>query len=147
MVPSLLLLVPDLFFQARLETAAKRLNLRVLKASTWKEALEQARKSPPAGAVVDLSGKGAASGLRFLEKARAAKGLAGMKTLGFLEHGSAEVAGKARKAGCGTVVTRNALSQDTPGYLRRLVGFARPEPAPAPAKPEKPARLRADEEE
>ena len=122
MAPSILLLVPDLFFQARLETAAKRMDLRVLKAADAKSALEQAKKAAVAGVIVDLGASGKTGVFRFLEKARVDKALAGMRTLGFLDHVRVDLAEKARKAGCGTVVSKGALSMDTQGYLRRLAG-------------------------
>jgi DNA-binding NarL/FixJ family response regulator len=137
MAQTVLLLVPDLFFQARLETAARRMNFRVVKAADWKSALDLAKKGAPSGAVVDLGAPASTGGFRFLEKAKADKSLAGMKSLGFVDHVRTDLAEKARKAGCSTVVTKNALSLDTPGYLRRLMG---PVVTLAPAKPEKPEK-------
>lgn len=143
MAETILLLVPDLFFQARIETAARRMGLRVLKAVTWKAALEVAKKTPPAGVVLDLGAPAAAGPFKFLEKRRADRALAGMRTLGFLDHVRADLAEKARKAGCSTVVTKNALSLDTDGYLRRLTGPVVPL---VPARPEKPPPVPAEEE-
>ena len=134
MAETILLLVPDLFFQARIETAARRMGMKVLKAADWRGALEVAKKTPPAGVVVDLGAPAAAGPFKFLEKRKSDKALAAMKTLGFLDHVRADLAEKARKAGCSTVVSKNALSLDTDGYLRRLTG---PVVAPAPARPEK----------
>src|SRR5258706_3450579 len=118
MPQSLLLLVPDLFFEARIETAARRMGMKVLKAREWKSALEQAReqarKSPPSGAILDLGAPASAGPFRFLERCRKEKSLAGMRTLGFLDHVRADLAEKARRAGCTSVVTKNALSLDTP---------------------------------
>ena len=133
MAETILLLVPDLFFQARIETAARRMGYRILKASDWKKALEAAKKSPPAGVVIDLGAPAAAGPFKFLEKKRSEKSLAAMRTLGFVEHVRADLVEKARKAGCSTVVSKNALSLDTDGYLRRLAG---PPVAPAPTTPE-----------
>lgn len=144
MAQIVLLLVPDLFLQARLETAARRMNFKVIKAGDWKSALELARKTPPAGAVVDLGSPGATGGIRFLERVKGDKSLSGMRTLGFVDHVRTDLAEKARKAGCATVVTKNALSLDTPGYLRRLTG---PVVTLAPPKPEKPARAPARDSE
>lgn len=124
MAETILLLVPDLFFQARIETAARRMGMKVLKASDWKGAVEVSKKTPPAGVVIDLGASVAAGPFKFLEKRRADKALAGMRTLGFLDHVRADLAEKARKAGCSTVVSKNALSLDTDGYLRRLTGPA-----------------------
>jgi DNA-binding response OmpR family regulator len=143
MAETVLLLVPDLFFQARIETAARRMNFRVLKAADWRSALDLAKKTPAAGAVLDLGAPAAAGPFKFLEKARKEKALAGMRILGFLEHVRTDLAEKGRKAGCDPVVTKNALSLDTPGYLRRLVGPTLPLAPPRPEKP-RPAR---DEEE
>ncbi len=142
MAPAILILVPDLFFQARIETAARRMGLRVLKAADAKSALEQARKAAPSGAVVDLGAPGKAGVFRFLQKARADKALSGMRTLGFLDHVRADLAEKAREAGCGTVVSKNALSMDTPGYLRRLTG-----PVAGPVAAPKEEERRPSEEE
>lgn len=141
MPETVLLLVPDLFFQARLETAARRMGLKVVRAADWRAALAAVRKAPPAGVVLDLGASAATGSLRFLEKAGREKSLASMRSLGFLDHVKADLAARARKAGCGTVVTKNALSLDTPGYLRRLTG---PTATLAPARPEK---VRDSEEE
>lgn len=144
MAETILLLVPDLFFQARIETAARRMNFRVLRASDWRGALEQAKKTPPAGVVLDLGAPAACGPFRFLEKARKEKSLANLRTLGFVEHVRTDIAEKARRAGCATVVTKNALSLDTTGYLRRLAG---PVVALAPVRAEKPPPVRDEEEE
>jgi ActR/RegA family two-component response regulator len=143
MAETILLLVPDLFFQARIETAARRMGLRVLKAVTWKAALEVSKKTPPAGVVIDLGAPAAAGPFKFLEKRKSDRALSGMRTLGFLDHVRADLADRARKAGCSTVVSKNALSLDTDGYLRRLTGPVVPL---APARPEKAPPVPAEEE-
>jgi ActR/RegA family two-component response regulator len=143
MAETILLLVPDLFFQARIETAARRMGLKVLKASDWRGALDVAKRTPPSGVVLDLGAPAAAGPFKFLEKRRKEKSLASMRTLGFLEHVRTDLAEKARKAGCSTVVTKNALSVDTDGYLRRLTG---PVIVLAPARPDKPPPVPAEEE-
>jgi len=143
MAETILLLVPDLFFQARIETAARRMGMKVLKAADWRSAVEQSKKSAPAGVVLDLGAPAAAGPFKFLEKRRADKALAAMRTLGFLDHVRTDLAEKARKAGCATVVTKNALSLDTDGYLRRLTG---PVITLAPARPDKPPPVPAEEE-
>ena len=147
---TILLFVPDLFFQARLETAARRMNFKVLKASGWKEAVETVRKSPPAGTVVDLGAPASVGVFRFLEKVKGQKALATMTTLGFLDHVKADLAAKARKAGCSAVVSKNALSMDTPGYLRRLTAAAVAAAPPPPRPPGRPPKNKprvAEEEE
>lgn len=163
MAPTVLLLVPDLFFQARLETGARRLGLKVVRAADWKSALEAARKQPPAAAILDLGASAAAGPFKFLEKLRAEEPLRGIRTLGFLEHVRKDLAERARKAGCGSVVPKGGLSQDTPAYLKKLTagaldlapaasapGAPAPVPkkatAPAPA-PKKPVRTRKRDEE
>jgi ActR/RegA family two-component response regulator len=151
MAQTILLFVPDLFFQARLETAARRMNFKVLKASGWKEAVDTVKKTPPAGTVVDLGAPAAAGVFRFLEKVKGQKALATMTTLGFLDHVRADLAAKARKAGCAAVVSKNALSMDTPGYLRRLtaaaVAAAPPPPRPPGRPPKNKPRVAPEEEE
>lgn len=142
MAETILLLVPDLFFQARIETAARRMGMKVLKASDWKGAVEVSKKTPPAGVVIDLGAPAAAGPFKFLEKRKADKALAGMRTLGFLDHVRADLAEKARKAGCSTVVSKNALSLDTDGYLRRLTG---PVVVLAPPRTEKPPPVPEEE--
>jgi ActR/RegA family two-component response regulator len=144
MAQTVLLLVPDLFFEARLETAARRMGFKVTKAADWKSALEIARKAAPAGAVLDLGASARAGPLKFLDRVKKEKALAGMRTLGFLDHVRADLAEKARKAGCAVVVTKNALSQDTQGYLRRLTG---PVVTLAPPPGGKPVRSAARDEE
>ena len=140
MALTILIFVPDLFFQARLETAARRMNLKVLKAEGWKGALEAAIKTPPAGSVVDLGAPTGAGVFRFLEKAKSTKALADMRTLGFVDHVRADLAEKARKAGCAAVVSKNALSMDTAGYLRRMTAHAAPPPPPTPRPPGRPPK-------
>jgi ActR/RegA family two-component response regulator len=143
MAETILLLVPDLFFQARIETAARRMGLKVLKAADWRGALEAAKRTPPSGVVIDLGAPAAAGPFKFLQKRKADRSLAAMRTLGFLDHVRADLAEKARKAGCTTVVTKNALSLDPAGYLRRLAG---PVITLAPPRPEKPPVVPAEEE-
>lgn len=137
---TILLFVPDLFFQARLETAARRMNFKVLKASGWKEAVETVKKSLPAGTVVDLGAPAAAGVFRFLEKVKGQKSLATMTTLGFVDHLRADLTAKARKAGCSAVISKNALSMDTPGYLRRLTAAAAAQAPPPPRPPGRPPK-------
>ena len=141
MPQTILILVPDLFFQARIETAARRMNFRVLKASDGKSALEQAVKYAPTGVVLDLGAPAAAGVFKFLDRAKGEKSLSAMTSLGFLDHVRAALAEKARKAGCTTVVSKGALSMDTPGYLRRLMGPI--VKVPPPPKPEKPGKAKA----
>ncbi|HEU4394539.1 MAG TPA: hypothetical protein VFS92_03175 [Planctomycetota bacterium] len=140
MALTILIFVPDLFFQARLETAARRMNLKVLKAEGWKDALEAAIKSPPAGSVVDLSAPAGAGVFRFLDRVKSQKTLSDMRTLGFVDHVRADLAEKARKAGCAAVVSKNALSMDTAGYLRRMTAHAAPPPPPMPRPPGRPPK-------
>jgi len=116
-----LLLVPDLFFLTRIETAARRAGLRVIRAADAPSALAAARRERPAGAVVDLGAPESAGPMRFLTGMLGDPALAGIPTLGFLSHVRADLAQAARAAGCGTVVAKSALSEDTAGLLTRLV--------------------------
>ena len=143
MALTILIFVPDLFFQARLETAARRMNLKVLKAAGWKDALEISLKTPPAGSVVDLSAPVGAGVFRFLDRVKGQKTLSDMRTLGFVDHVRADLAEKARKAGCAAVVSKNALSMDTAGYLRRMTAHAAPPPPPMSRPPGRPPKGQA----
>ena len=143
MAETILLLVPELFFQARIETAARRMGMKVLKAADWKGAIEVSKKTPPAGVVIDLGAPASAGPFKFLQKMKGDKALASMRTLGFLDHVRTDLAEKARKAGCSTVVSKNALSLDTDGYLRRLAG---PVVVVVPHRPGKPPAAPAEEE-
>ena len=112
--------VDELFFLAKIQEVARKLNIKVEFVKTDKELLEkigQNGDSKPSLIIFDLN-NAAAKPLTAIPKLKKAlkKGTA---IIGFLSHLQADLKAKAQDAGCDMVLPRSAFSQNLPQLLRR----------------------------
>lgn len=114
---SLIAVVDDLFFAARIRETARQLNLEVelTPAARLEDRLAQGR----VGAVIlDLGAPSALDSLRMLKSNPAT---ASAHVVGYTSHVATETIGAARAAGCDEVLARSAFTRQLPDLLRRLV--------------------------
>jgi len=112
--------VDDLFFVAKIQETARKLNVKVEFVKTDKDILERVAKAPeekPSLIIFDLNNLGAKP-LSMIPKLKT-KLKKGTNIIGFLSHIQGELKMKAIEAGCDMVVPRSAFSQNLPQLLRR----------------------------
>jgi DNA-binding NarL/FixJ family response regulator len=109
---SILALVPDVFFGARLSDSARSLGYDLRRVSTPEALLEEMAAHPPALVIVDLS-----RGTEHLEKIAAAAGQA--RLVAFGPHVDTESHRAARAAGFHEVVANSRLAREGAALLAR----------------------------
>ncbi|HYL82251.1 MAG TPA: hypothetical protein VEU07_15650 [Candidatus Acidoferrum sp.] len=117
-MPGVIAAVDDLFFGAKIQETAQRLDIPLRLVRTPEELAVQARLSRPALVIFDLN----ATGCRPLEAIRQLKAdpdLRETPTLGFFSHVQQELKAAATEAGCDRIVARSALTTALPEILRQ----------------------------
>ena len=112
--------VDDLFFMAKIQETARKLNVKVEFVKTEKdlnERLGQNGNDKPSLIIFDLN-NAAAKPLSIIPKLKS-KLKKGTNFIGFLSHLQGELKVKAQEAGCDMVVPRSAFSQNLAQILRR----------------------------
>ena len=111
--------VDDLFFMAKIQETARKLNVKVSFVKTDKEVLEPvaAGEEKPSLIIIDLNHH-TAKPLTVIPKLKA-KFKKETNIIGFLSHLQGELKVKAQEAGCDMVLPRSAFSQNLPQLLRR----------------------------
>ncbi len=111
--------IDDLFFLAKVQETARKLNVKVDFVKSDKELLERATSNghdQPSLIIVDLNNTGAKP-LTTIPKLKSK--LKGTSIIGFLSHIQGELKVKAQEAGFDAVMPRSALSQNLAQILRR----------------------------
>ncbi len=112
-----LLLVDDLFFQAKLLETAKHVGVAIQTASTGSQLLVAAAAHPTALVIVDLNARqGALEALETLARPDAAG--KSRRVIAFLSHVQTELADRARAAGCPEVMPRSKFTQNLASILQ-----------------------------
>ncbi len=112
---TVLAVVSDLFFSAKINEAAKRAGVTLEYVTAEKDVLEKAR-SNPALIILDLN----FDAVRPVELIGKLKGNADLKhisLIGYLSHVQTELKMKAQEAGCDQVMPRSAFSMNLPEIL------------------------------
>lgn len=113
--------VDDLFFMAKIQETARKLNVKVEFLKTEKDLndrLEQmGEDEKPSLIIFDLNGV-ASKPLTLIPKLKA-KFKKATSIVGYLSHIQGDLKMKAQEAGCDMVVPRSAFSQNLPQLLRR----------------------------
>lgn len=111
--------VDDLFFVAKIQETARKLNVKVDFVKADKEVLENITNSEekPALIIFDLNSL-TGKPLTVIPKLKA-KLKKATNIIGFVSHVQGELKLKAQEAGCDMVVPRSAFSQNLPQLLRR----------------------------
>lgn len=112
--------IDDLFFLAKVQETARKLNVKVDFVKTDKELLDRVTTAngheQPSLIIVDLNNTGAKP-LTTIPKLKSK--LKGTSIIGFLSHVQGELKVKAQEAGFDAVMPRSALSQNLAQILRR----------------------------
>jgi CheY-like chemotaxis protein len=126
--------VDDLFFLAKIQETARKLNVKVEFVKTDKDVFErmgQNGNDKPSLIIVDLNNL-SAKPLTMIPKLKN-KLKKETNIIGFVSHVQGELKMKALEAGCDMVVPRSAFSQNLPQLLRRHA--AQDEELPEPQQP------------
>jgi CheY-like chemotaxis protein len=111
--------VDDLFFMAKIQETARKLNVKVSFVKSDKEVLEAvaAGEEKPSLIMIDLNHH-TVKPLTIIPKLKS-KLKKETNIIGFLSHVQGELKVKAQEAGCDMVLPRSAFSQNLPQLLRR----------------------------
>jgi len=118
--PRIFAFVDDLFFQAKIQETARKLNVKVEFTKTDKdlaERMHQNGEEKPSLIIFDLNNANAKP-LTLIPKLKA-KLKKGTSIIGFLSHVQGDLKQKAHEVGCDMVLPRSAFSQNLPQLLRR----------------------------
>lgn len=121
--------VDDLFFLAKIQETARKLNVKVEFVKNEKDLLERLKQNgeeKPSLIIFDLNNV-AAKPLSLIPKLKS-KLKKGTSIIGFLSHVQGDLKQKAHEVGCDMVLPRSAFSQNLPQLLRRH-GAADEEPS------------------
>jgi CheY-like chemotaxis protein len=112
--------VDDLFFMAKIQETARKLNVKVEFVKTDKDLYERIKQNgeeKPSLIIFDLNNAGAKP-LTLIPKLKS-KLKKGTSIIGFLSHVQGDLKQKAHEVGCDMVLPRSAFSQNLPQLLRR----------------------------
>ena len=113
--------VGDLFFAAKIQETARKLNVKVEFAKSDKDLAERMQQNgeekKPSLIIFDLNNANAKP-LTLIPKLKA-KLKKGTSIIGFLSHVQGDLKQKAHEVGCDMVLPRSAFSQNLPQLLRR----------------------------
>ena len=111
--------VDDLFFQAKIQETARKLNVKVEFCKSEKDLLDRIKlngEEKPSLIIFDMNNANAKP-LTLIPKLKAR--LKKTSVIGFLSHVQGDLKQKAHEAGCDMVLPRSAFSQNLPQLLRR----------------------------
>jgi len=112
--------VDDLFFQAKIQETARKLNVKVEFCKAEKDLLEHMKENgeeKPSLIIFDMNNANAKP-LTLIPKLKN-KLKKGTSIIGFLSHVQGDLKQKAHEVGCDMVLPRSAFSQNLPQLLRR----------------------------
>ena len=112
--------VDDLFFQAKIQETARKLNVKVEFVKTEKDLLDHMKQNgeeKPSLIIFDMNNANAKP-LTLIPKLKTQL-KKGTSIIGFLSHVQGDLKMKAHEVGCDMVLPRSAFSQNLPQLLRR----------------------------
>ena len=112
--------VDDLFFQAKIQETARKLNVKVEFCKAEKDLLDHMKENgeeKPSLIIFDMNNANAKP-LTLIPKLKS-KLKKGTSIIGFLSHVQGDLKQKAHEVGCDMVLPRSAFSQNLPQLLRR----------------------------
>jgi CheY-like chemotaxis protein len=112
--------IEDLFFMAKIQETARKLNVKVEFVKTDKDLMERMHQNgeeKPSLIIFDLNNNGVKP-LTLIPKLKS-KLKKGTSIIGFLSHVQGDLKQKAHDVGCDMVLPRSAFSQNLPQLLRR----------------------------
>lgn len=117
-VADVLVLVDDLFFQARIAETARQVGVAVKTVASGDALVATAAAEAPRLVLVDLNARQGA--LEAIEQLQAAGNAS--PVLAFLSHVQTDLAARARAAGCRQVLPRSKFTAELAEILRRAKG-------------------------
>ena len=119
MAATIVALVEDLFFLAKIRETAKAVGVTVVTNDARRGSAAIAEAQPQA-IILDLNSRGlpAVDWIRALKSDPATRPI---RIVGFVSHVQEELISAARAAGCDSVMARSAFTQQLPDLLRSLV--------------------------
>jgi CheY-like chemotaxis protein len=111
-----IVLIDDLFFQAKLHETAKLTGVTLETVMTGEQLVKSAQASPAALIIVDLNARHGA--LEAIEKLGANTAGNPRHMIAFLSHVQTDLAERARAAGCQDVMPRSKFTQNLAEILR-----------------------------
>jgi CheY-like chemotaxis protein len=121
--PRIFAFIDDLFFLAKIQETARKLNVKVEFVKTDKDILERLKNNgdeKPSLIIFDLNNANAKPLTTIPKLKKELK--KGTAIIGFLSHLQADLKLKAQEAGCDMVLPRSSFSQNLPSLLRRHGG-------------------------
>jgi DNA-binding NarL/FixJ family response regulator len=121
--PRIFAFIDDLFFLAKIQETARKLNVKVEFVKTDKDILERLKangEDRPSLIIFDLNNANAKPLVTIPKLKKELK--KGTAIIGFLSHLQADLKMKAQEAGCDMVLPRSSFSQNLPSLLRRHGG-------------------------
>jgi CheY-like chemotaxis protein len=112
--------IEDLFFMAKIQETARKLNVKVEFVKTDKDLIEKMHQNgeeKPSLIIFDLNNN-TAKPLTLIPKLKS-KLKKGTSIIGFLSHVQGDLKQRAHEVGCDMVLPRSAFSQNLPQLLRR----------------------------
>ena len=112
--------IEDLFFMAKIQETAKKLNVKVEFVKSDKEMMDKMQQNgeeKPSLIIFDLN-NASVKPLSLIPKLKS-KLKKGTSIIGFLSHVQGDLKQKAHEVGCDMVLPRSAFSQNLPQLLRR----------------------------
>jgi hypothetical protein len=112
--------IEDLFFMAKIQETARKLNVKVEFVKTDKDMMDKMQQNgeeKPSLIIFDLNNNGVKP-LTLIPKLKS-KLKKGTSIIGFLSHVQGDLKQKAHEVGCDMVLPRSAFSQNLPQLLRR----------------------------
>jgi len=112
--------IEDLFFMAKIQETARKLNVKVEFVKSDKDLMERMQQNgeeKPSLIIFDLNNAGVKP-LTLIPKLKS-KLKKGTSIIGFLSHVQGDLKQKAHEVGCDMVLPRSAFSQNLPQLLRR----------------------------
>ncbi len=112
--------IEDLFFMAKIQETARKLNVKVEFVKSDKDLMEKIQQNgeeKPSLIIFDLN-NASVKPLTLIPKLKS-KLKKGTSIIGFLSHVQGDLKQKAHEVGCDTVLPRSAFSQNLPQLLRR----------------------------
>ena len=119
MAGTIVALVEDLFFLAKIRETAKAVGVTVVTAGTQRAPAAIAEAQPQA-IFLDLHTRGLAAA-DWIQALKADPATRPIPIVGFVSHVQGELISAARAAGCDSVMARSAFAQQLPNLLRSLV--------------------------
>lgn len=116
---TILAVLNDLMFTAKIQDAAKRAGAGVIFAAAEKDVMEKARIGP-ALILLDLNTT-ALDALQTIHSLKQDQTTRGIPLVGFVSHVQIELRQAAQIAGCNEVIARSVFSLNLPAILKRYV--------------------------